>query len=103
MVVATAPGDAIRQVEHGTRAIDLVVTDLIMPEMDGRALAAQITARQPGIKFLFISGYPSDYIVQRGVLEEGVHFLQKPYSLKEMAAKVRDALNGAPFAGTGSK
>ena len=103
VVAATAPGDAIRQVEHGTRAIDLVVTDLIMPEMDGRALAAQITARQPGIKFLFISGYPSDYIVQRGVLEEGVHFLQKPYSLKEMAAKVRDALNGAPFAGTGSK
>ena len=55
-------------------------------------LAERIAAIQPGIKRLYVSGYPADFVAQRGVLGEGVNFLQKPFSLQELAVKVREML-----------
>lgn len=63
-----------------------------MPEMNGRDLAKLISNIKPGLKCLFISGYTANVIAHHGVLDEGVNFLQKPFSMKDLASKVRQAL-----------
>ena len=68
------------------------MTDVVMPEMNGRDLAKSIRDIKPGLKCLFMSGYTADVIAHRGVLDEGVYFLQKPFSMKDLASKVRQAL-----------
>jgi two-component system cell cycle sensor histidine kinase/response regulator CckA len=73
--------------------IDLLITDLIMPEMNGKELAEKISASLPLSSILFTSGYTEDYIVRSGELEAGIHFLQKPYSMNLLAQKVRDILD----------
>ena len=72
--------------------IHLLVTDVVMPEMNGRDLARKILSLYPGIKRLFMSGYTADVIVHQGVLDEGVHFISKPFSVKGLADKVRETL-----------
>jgi two-component system cell cycle sensor histidine kinase/response regulator CckA len=64
-----------------------------MPEMNGRDLAHRLAALCPSMKQLFMSGYTADVITHQGVLDEGVHFIQKPLSQKDLAAKVREALD----------
>jgi two-component system cell cycle sensor histidine kinase/response regulator CckA len=73
--------------------IDLLVTDVIMPVMNGRELAQKIKVAQPGIKCLYISGYPINAIDRHGVLDNGMCFLPKPFSLVDLARKVREALD----------
>ncbi|MFH2066565.1 MAG: transporter substrate-binding domain-containing protein [Pseudomonadota bacterium] len=90
---AASPGDAIALVEEKGSGIQLFLTDVVMPEMNGRELADRLLAIRPGIKHLFMSGYTADVIVHRGVLDEGVNFLQKPFSIKELAAKIRSVLD----------
>ncbi|MEO5988932.1 MAG: ATP-binding protein [Candidatus Eisenbacteria bacterium] len=90
---ASGPGEAIRVAQENKGAIDLLVTDVIMPEMNGRDLAVTLLASHPTLKCLFISGYTADVIARHGVLKDGVHFLQKPFSISDIAAKVRDALD----------
>ena len=68
------------------------MTDVVMPEMDGQVLAGRIRETRPDLKCLFMSGYTADIIAERGVVEKGVHFIQKPFSLNELARKVREAL-----------
>jgi len=92
---AAEPADALAHARTHDGAIDLLITDVIMPGMNGRALAEQVTALRPGIRVLYISGYPADFISDRAVLEDGVNFLQKPFSLRSLALKVRDALDGS--------
>ena len=65
-----------------------------MPEMNGRVLAERVAAIRPGIRCLFISGYTADVIAHQGVLDKGVCFLQKPFSLEGLATKVRDVIEG---------
>jgi len=65
-----------------------------MPNMNGRVLAGKISRIRPGIKCLFMSGYTDNVIAHHGVLEEGVYFIQKPFSTQVLAGKVRDALDG---------
>jgi len=77
--------------EHRGR-IDLLITDVVMPGMGGRELAEQATERHPGLRVLFVSGYTDDAVIRHGVLREGVHFLQKPFSPFALAVKVRDVL-----------
>jgi CheY-like chemotaxis protein len=89
---ASLPSEAIRLVEEHTGKIDLLVTDVVMPEMNGRDLAARLLALSPQTKCLFFSGYTDSAVSADGVLGEGVFFLQKPFSLKDLASKVRDAL-----------
>ena len=64
-----------------------------MPKISGPELKARIEAIRPGIKFLFMSGYTSSVIVHHGVLEEGVHFIQKPFHMEEFALKIREVID----------
>jgi CheY-like chemotaxis protein len=88
------PGEAIRLAKAHANHIHLVMTDIVMPEMNGRELAERLKGLCPGLKCLYTSGYTADVIATNGVLEEGVHFLQKPYSLEQLAAAVREAVRG---------
>jgi FixJ family two-component response regulator len=75
--------------------IHLLMTDVIMPEMNGRDLAAKLLELRPGLKRLFMSGYTADVIAHHGVLDDGVYFIQKPFSMKDLANKVREVLEWA--------
>jgi two-component system cell cycle sensor histidine kinase/response regulator CckA len=89
---AGTPGEALRLGEAHTGGIDLLVTDVIMPEMNGRGLAERLQVLYPNLKVLFMSGYTANAIVHHGVLGQGVHFVQKPFSTRDLAVKVREAL-----------
>ena len=81
---------------RGETAIDLLVTDVVMPDMNGRELSRRLTEVHPKLKTLYLSGYTDDAILHRGVLQEGVAFLQKPFSLGALARKVRDVIEARP-------
>ncbi|MBI4831763.1 MAG: PAS domain S-box protein, partial [Candidatus Lindowbacteria bacterium] len=93
VLAARAPSHAIRLAGERTGDIHLLITDVVMPEMNGRELAERLSAIKPGLKCLYMSGYTANVIAHRGVLEEGVHFVQKPFSLEMLAAKVRETLD----------
>ena len=92
VLAASTPGEAIRLAEEHAGEIHLLMTDVVMPEMNGRELANKLLSLYPGLKWLFMSGYTADVIAHHGVLEEGVCFIQKPFSLGDLAARVREAL-----------
>lgn len=94
VLVAETPFDAISWCENPDTTIDLLLTDVVMPEMNGAELAARIAAIRPGIKVLFMSGYTSNVILHRGILEEGVHFVHKPFSINLLARKIFDVIKG---------
>ena len=79
--------------EHKGSPIRLVVTDVIMPLMGGKVMAEWLKATYPDLKILFTSGYTDDAISHHGVLEPGVEFLPKPYTLSALARKVRQLLD----------
>jgi two-component system, cell cycle sensor histidine kinase and response regulator CckA len=89
---AGTPGEAIRIAGEHAGRIHLLMTDVVMPEMNGRDLARNILSLYPDIKRLFMSGYTANVIAHHGVLDEGVYFIQKPFSVSSLAAKVREAL-----------
>jgi len=89
---AATPSEALSLCAKKDTLIDLLITDVVMPKMNGPELKNKIEAILPGIKVLFMSGYTSNVIVHHGVLEDGVHFIQKPFSMKDLARKVRDAM-----------
>jgi signal transduction histidine kinase/CheY-like chemotaxis protein len=76
------------------KQVDLLLTDLVLPGMTGRELADRIQARSKGLKVVFISGYSEDVTSHHGVLEEGVHFIQKPFTSATLGRKVREVLDG---------
>ena len=90
--------------EHGLK-VDLLITDMIMPGMNGKELAISLAKISPGTKVLYTSGYTSDYIVENGRLEKDIHFLNKPYSMVMLARSVRHILGKKSHAGriTGKK
>jgi PAS domain S-box-containing protein len=92
VMAAGTPGEAVRLVGDFTGEIHLLMTDVIMPEMNGRDLAKQLLISQKGMRCLFMSGYTSDIIANRGVLDEGVNFIQKPFSQKDLAVKIHEVL-----------
>jgi PAS domain S-box-containing protein len=92
VLTAGTPDEAIRLAETHSGEIHLLVTDVVLPGMDGKELAEGLGRAKPGIKCLFMSGYTANVIAHRGVLEEGVQFIQKPFSMDELAVKVRCAL-----------
>jgi two-component system, cell cycle sensor histidine kinase and response regulator CckA len=96
--VLAAPGSvaAIRLMESRQEKVDLLVTDVVMPEMGGRKLAEALRSQDPGLKVLFMSGYTDDAIIRHGVLDADVAFLQKPYRPDSLAKKVRDVLDQNP-------
>ena len=97
VLTAKTPSEAIELAEARKEEISLLITDVVMPEMNGRELAEAMQRINPGIKVLFMSGYTADVIAHRGVLNEGVHFIPKPFSIKELGLKVRDILLRPPL------
>jgi len=84
--------DALSLAQH-RNAIDMVVTDVVMPRMSGGELARQLARLRPGTRFLFVSGYAGKTILDHKVVDLETNFLQKPYTLKQLSAKIRGALN----------
>ncbi len=94
-VIPAASGEAalaVSQAEPG--GIDLLLTDVIMPGMNGKALFLQLRASRPGVHAVFMSGHDWNVVAQKGILEDGVVFLQKPFMPDTLARKVREALEG---------
>ena len=92
VLVAETPAEALALCEKLDIPIDILVTDVIMPNMNGVELGNKVAAMRPGIKILFMSGYPEDFIAHRGVLKKEVHFIQKPFSMKDIADKIREIM-----------
>ena len=96
-VLEAADGhQAVRIAAEYPNDIHLLMTDVILPGLNGKELSVQLCRLRPGLKVLFVSGYTDDAIVHHGVLEPGVAFLQKPFNLDGLARRVRDALGGQP-------
>jgi two-component system sensor histidine kinase EvgS len=93
VLTADKPERAVRLAEEHQGEIDLLVTDVIMPEMNGLELANSLRSLYPALKCVFMSGYTSDVIAHHGVLDQGVHFLQKPFSKKDLIKNIRKILD----------
>lgn len=85
--------EALRIAAERIAAIDLLITDVVMPGISGRELVEQITAIRPDLKYLYVSGYSTDEVLHHGVLQAQLAFLQKPFAPDVLAAKVREILD----------
>jgi PAS domain S-box-containing protein len=84
---------ALRLAATTEAPIALLITDVVMPTLSGPALAEQLTAQRPQLKVLYVSGYADNAVLRHGVLEPGIHFLQKPFNADSLASKVREILD----------
>lgn len=94
VLTAETPFQALQLAEVKTDEISLLLTDVVMPGMNGRELAQRLQAMNPKLKCLYMSGYTANVIAHRGVLVEGACFMPKPFSKKDLAGKVKEVLNG---------
>ena len=90
---ASTPGEAIRLAREHASGIHLLITDVIMPEMNGQDLSTNVLSVCSHVKLLFMSGYTANVITHHCVLDEGINFIQKPFTTKDLATKIRDVLN----------
>ncbi len=79
--------------DNGGKHLDLLITDVVMPEMSGRELVERLSCEKPAVKVLYISGYTDDAVIRHGVLAEEVSFLQKPFSSYSLEQRVREILD----------
>jgi two-component system cell cycle sensor histidine kinase/response regulator CckA len=86
---------ALARLEHHEGRVDLLLTDVVMPDMNGRELAARVRARFPAVKVLFMSGHDMAVVASHGVLEESVALIVKPFSSRDLAVRIRRVLDGA--------
>ncbi len=91
VIAAPGPEDALRLAEGAE--IDLLVTDVVMPAMNGRQLAERLLPDHEGMHVLYISGYTDDAVIARGVIDPGTAFLQKPFGADRLARKIRELLD----------
>mgnify|MGYP000887703076 CR=1 FL=1 len=92
---AATPAEALRLAKLESGRIDLLMTDVVMPQMNGRDLGQILAEECPDLKRLFMSGYTADVIAPHGVIETGVHFIAKPFTPSELAVKIREVLSGS--------
>lgn len=93
VLTAKAPGHAVRLAEEHGGDIHLLITDVVMPEMNGKELAERIISIRPTLKCLYMSGYTANVIAHHGLLDEDVFFINKPFLMRDLAAKVREVLD----------
>lgn len=95
-LIASTPMEALDICSNARNKPDLLLTDVIMPEMNGRELAQRIEAMIPGIRVLFMSGYTADIIDQKGVLGEGMNFIHKPFGWSDLHGQIQQILKERP-------
>lgn len=93
VLTASTPAKALRQAEEHAGKIHLLLTDMVLPEMNGRELANKLRPLCPEVKHLFISGFSADGFTSSDTLSEDFHFLQKPFTMEALAAKIREVLD----------
>ncbi|MDM7997892.1 MAG: response regulator [Acidobacteriota bacterium] len=93
VLTASTPGDAVRLSAEHSSPLHLLITDVVMPEMNGRDLAKNLRQQRPDLKCLFVSGYAADHISLQSVSAEGAHYLQKPFLMNDLAIKVKTILD----------
>jgi signal transduction histidine kinase len=93
ILVAESPGTALRVAAEHAGPIELLLTDVVMPEMNGRELYERLVSTHPDLKVLYMSGYTGDVVAYQGILDTGIQFIQKPFSVHELARKVRETLD----------
>jgi CheY-like chemotaxis protein len=94
-VVCASRGPEALDLVRAAGQIDLVITDVVMPKMSGREFADQLLQLRPNTRLLYVSGYPDDVVLQSGISMHGMLYLQKPYSLKDLAGKVQTLMAGS--------
>jgi CheY-like chemotaxis protein len=95
VTLADGSATALEALDTRKTSFDILVTDVVMPGLDGRELADAALARWPSMRVLFTSGYTDDAVVRRGVLQREVPFLQKPYTAVALARKIREVLDAS--------
>ncbi|HTO22281.1 MAG TPA: response regulator, partial [Spirochaetia bacterium] len=95
VLAAHSPAEALRAAEGHRGDLHLLLTDVVMPGMNGRQLVERVSQLRPGVRALFMSGHTAEVISQRGVIEEGMPFIQKPFATAALASRIREIL-GAP-------
>ncbi|MDZ7695681.1 MAG: ATP-binding protein [Deltaproteobacteria bacterium] len=93
VLTSASPAEALTMAREYQGEINLLMTDVILPEMSGMDLAGEILKIRQNIKTMFMSGYTADIIARQGVLEKGMHFIQKPFTFDSLARKVREAMD----------
>jgi CheY-like chemotaxis protein len=95
---AANPEDALAAVRSHAGPVQVMLTDVVLPRMGGRDLAAQVEALRPGLRVLYMSGYTDEAIVHHGMLDAGMQFLQKPFTSEALLRRVRDLVAAGPGA-----
>ena len=93
VIEARHGADALRIVEEGGRRIDLVITDLVMPEMGGRELVERLRARHPTMKVLFMSGDSERAVTSDGAMPPDTGFVEKPFTVEQLTRRMREILD----------
>jgi CheY-like chemotaxis protein len=93
VLAANTPGKAVCLAEEHAGELSLLLTDVVMPGMNGRDLAEHVQLHLPDIKILFMSGYTANVSIHWGKLDEGVNLIQKPFSMKDLAVKLREIMD----------
>lgn len=96
VIQAKSPREAIATCKSEDTHIDIILTDVVMPELNGKEMIDIIKSLRPGIKVLFMSGYTPDFVAQHGVVNEGTHFIQKPFTMKTLSDKIKKVLLATP-------
>jgi CheY-like chemotaxis protein len=94
VLAARSPNEALGIVQSYPGPIHLLITDVVMPEMNGKDLRDRLTEVNPCLKSIFMSGYTANVIAHHGILDKNIDFLQKPFSVQTLLEKVRDVLDG---------
>jgi PAS domain S-box-containing protein len=95
VLTAATPTEALEQAERHQGPIHLLITDVVMPGLNGKDLSTRLTVLRPGLKVLYMSGYTADVIAQHGILDQDVEFIQKPFTLSTLIQKVQDRLTSS--------